>query len=67
MSRHGTDFFSLAFGLLFAAIGLVLLTGQDGALSMSWVAPATAIVVGGLIILAARSSRPPAADSSPEE
>ena len=67
MSRHTTDYLSLGFGLLFAAIGLVLLTGQEGALSLSWVAPATAIVVGALIILAARSSGPPAADTRSDD
>jgi hypothetical protein len=57
MSRHPADLLSLAFGLLFAAIGLVLLSGDTGALSLAWVGPLTAIALGALLFLAARSSR----------
>jgi len=58
MARHAADFVSLAFGLLFAAVGLVLLSGDRGALSLAWVGPLTAIALGGLLFLAARSTRP---------
>lgn len=57
MSRHPADYLSLVFGLVFAAIGLVLVSGGDAALSLTWVAPLTAIALGGLVILAARSTR----------
>ncbi len=57
MSRHPADFLSLVFGVLFAAAGLVLLSGSSGALSLAWVGPLVAIVLGALLVLAARSSR----------
>lgn len=62
MTRHRADLLSLAFGLLFAAIGLVLLSGGTGALSLAWVGPLTAIALGALLFLAARTSR-----STPDE
>jgi hypothetical protein len=58
MTRHTPDFVSLIFGLLFVAIGLVLLAGDAGAFSLEWVAPLTAIALGLLLVIAARSSRP---------
>ncbi len=63
MTRHRADFLSLTFGLLFAAIGLVLLSGDTDAVSLRWVGPLTAIALGALLVLAARSTRPPADDS----
>jgi hypothetical protein len=57
MTRHPADIVSLAFGLLFAAIGLVLLSDSVGALSWEWLAPAAVIVVGVLLIVAARPTR----------
>ena len=62
MKRHPTDTLSLVFGLLLAAIGLVLLAGGDGPVSLSWVAPLGAVVLGVLLMFAARStaSEPPA-------
>lgn len=50
MSRHRADFLSLAFGLLFVAIGLILLSGATGALSLAWVGPLTAIALGALLV-----------------
>lgn len=67
MTRHRADFLSLTFGLLFAAIGLVLLSGDSGAVSMTWVGPLTAIALGALLVLAARSTRPPPDESLPDE
>lgn len=67
MSRHHADFLSLAFGLLFVAIGLVLLSGGSGALSLEWVGPLTAIVLGALLFLAARSSSPAGDQTVAEE
>jgi hypothetical protein len=66
MSRHPADLVSLAFGLLFAAIGLFLLSG-GGALSLAWVGPLTAVVLGALLILAARSSRTAVDDKTSED
>jgi len=66
MSRHPTDYLSLIFGTIFAAVGLVLLAGTDGALSLSWIAPLAAIALGGLLIVAARSSHPAADDATPD-
>ena len=66
MSRHPADFVSLLFGLVFAAIGLVLFAGDDGALSLAWIGPLTAVVLGALLILAARSSRTAPDDLPPE-
>ena len=67
MNRHHTDTLSLVFGLAFAVVGLVLLAGGDGTLSMSWVAPLAAVALGVLLIAAARSSREPAPEAPPED
>lgn len=55
MPRHPADFLSLIFGLLFAAVGLVLLSGGGSAVSMAWVGPLVAVGLGALLLLAARS------------
>ena len=67
MSRHPADPVSLAFGLLFAAIGLMLLSGGAGALSLAWVGPLTAVALGALLILAARSTRTVPDEQPPED
>ena len=67
MSRHPADPVSLVFGMLFAAIGLVLLTGGVRALSLAWVGPLTAVALGALLILAARSARTVLDDQPPED
>ncbi len=67
MKRHRTDTLSLVFGLSFAAAGLVLLAGGDGTLSLSWVAPLAAVVLGLLLIVAARSSGTEPAAQPPED
>ena len=67
MSRHPADPVSLVFGMLFAAAGLVLLTGGARALSLAWVGPLTAIALGALLILAARSARTAPDDQQPED
>jgi hypothetical protein len=66
MTRHPADFVSLAFGLLFAATGLVLLTGGIETLSLEWVGPLAAVTLGGLLILAGRSGRTDSGDNAPE-
>lgn len=56
MARHGFDWLSFIFGLLFVGVGLVLL--GDGPLGGSgpfvWVGPAAAIGIGLVVVLAAR-------------
>ena len=66
MTRHPADLLSLAFGLLFAALGLVLLSGGAGALSLAWLGPLVAVALGGLLILAGRSARTEPDDQLPE-
>ncbi len=66
MTRHSPDLLSLVFGMLFVAAGLVLLSGDSGALSLTWVGPLMAIVIGVLLVVAARSTRPNA-DAEPAE
>ena len=66
MARHPADLVSLAFGLLFAAMGLVLLSGGAGALSLPWLGPLVAVALGGLLIVAGRSARTELADELPE-
>lgn len=58
MSRHPTDYLSLVSGLVFVATGLLLVTGGDATVSLAWFGPLAAVALGGLLILAARSSRP---------
>ena len=69
MHRHPADLLSLFFGLAFAAVGLVLLSGGSGALSLAWVGPLVALALGVVLVLAARSARSAAAsprDEPPE-
>ena len=66
MSRHPADFLSLTVGLLFAAVGLVLLSGGSGAFSLAWVGPLAAIALGALLFLAARTTRTAPDDQAPE-
>ncbi len=67
MARHAADLLSLAFGLLFSAIGLVLLTGGIGAVSMAWAGPPVAIGLGGVLLVAARSSGSRPANEPPPD
>ncbi len=67
MRRHSADVVSLSFGLFFVGIGLVLLSGGSGALSMAWVGPLVAMVMGGILLWAARSIQRRADDPSPRE
>lgn len=64
MRRHDFDGLSLAFGLVFTAVGLLLLGGDPahGAISLPWAGPIVAIGVGLLVILAARPRRDQAPD-----
>jgi hypothetical protein len=67
MKRHHTDTLSLVFGLAFATVGLVLLAGGDGALSLGWVAPLAAVVLGVLLMFAARSTDSEPSAQPPED
>ena len=59
MTRHPADIVSLAFGLLFTVVGLVLLSGLRGRCPRSGWHPAAVIVLGVLLIVAARPKRAP--------
>jgi hypothetical protein len=59
MTRHPVDFVSLTFGALFAVIGLVLLAGDQLALTWEWLAPAIVIGLGTILIAAGWSRRAP--------
>ena len=62
MTRHATDLVSLAFGLLFAAIGALLLADQRLAISSDWLVPAVAIGFGAILIAAGMRRRAPTGD-----
>jgi cytochrome c-type biogenesis protein CcmH/NrfF len=53
MTRHATDL----VGLLFAAIGAVLLADQRLAISTDWLAPVVAIGLGAILIAAGARRR----------
>jgi hypothetical protein len=55
MARHPADLVSLTFGMLFAAVGLVLLLGGLDGIRLDWVIPAATLVLGVLLIVLARS------------
>lgn len=59
MERHDVDRVSILFGLLLAASGLALLAGDParGTVWLGWVAPAIAIGLGLLVVLAVRPRR----------
>ena len=65
MARHPADLLSLSFGLLFVAVALVLFSGGIATLSLEWVAPLAAIILGAILILVARSS--PQSDDLPPQ
>ena len=67
MTRHSADLLSLFFGLLFVAVGLVLLSGGAGALSLAWVGPLVAVGLGTVLVLAARSTHPSDAGQARED
>ena len=67
MVRHSTDFVSLAFGLLFAVVGIVLAVERLDSISLTWIVPATAIVLGVVLVLAGSSRRSPEGEPSETE
>lgn len=68
MRRHDFDPVSLLFGLLFTAVGLVLLSGDAvrGSVSLTWAGPAVAVGLGLLVILAVRPGQGPTVDADAE-
>ena len=63
MRRHDLDPISLVFGLLFGGLGVVVLTGRLGALSvLRWTWPLVLLAVGAAVAVGARNDR-----SSPED
>jgi hypothetical protein len=72
MTRHAPDLVSLTFGMLFTALGIVLLLGQLGGIRLDWVIPTATVFLGVLLIVLARSvgrerSPEPAAETPPED
>jgi hypothetical protein len=70
MERHRLDALSLVFGLLFAAAGLLLLSGGPALghnLPMQWVGPLVAIGLGAVLVLAARPERDTSHDGDEAE
>lgn len=59
MQRHDVDPTSLAFGLLFTVVGLMLLHGDPagGTVWLGWTGPAVVVGLGLLIVLAVRPRR----------
>ena len=66
MIRHDTDLVSLAFGLLFATIGLGILADARFAISWEWLAPAIAIGFGAILIAAGWRRRAPGTEPTIE-
>jgi uncharacterized membrane protein (UPF0136 family) len=54
MNQHRFDLLSFIFGSLFVVAGLLLLTGGIDGLEMRWVGPVVAVLLGLVIIFAAR-------------
>ena len=72
MTRHAPDLVSLTFGMLFTALGIVLLLGQLDGIRLDWVIPAATVILGVLLIFQARSigreqSPEPAPETPPED
>ena len=54
MIHHRFDALSFLFGALFILAGLLFLSGGTGALPMEWAGPLVALVLGAVIVFAAR-------------
>lgn len=59
MNQHRFDLLSFIFGSLFVVAGLLLLSGGIDGLEMRWVGPLVAVLMGLVIIFAARPRRGP--------
>lgn len=62
MIQHRFDPLSFVFGALFVLLGLLLLSEGAEGLPMQWAGPMVAVVLGLVILLAARPRRPPLED-----
>lgn len=58
MNQHRFDALSFIFGSIFVVAGLLLLTGGIEGLQMQWVGPVVAVLLGLVILYAARPRRP---------
>jgi hypothetical protein len=68
MTRHSADLVSLTFGVLFAAIGILLLLGQLDGIRLDWLIPTVIVVLGVLlIVLASPIGRRPNLEEEPTE
>ena len=68
MTRHSPDLVSLTFGMLFTAIGILLLLGRLDGIRLDWLVPAVTVVLGVLlIVLASPLGRRPKAEDDPTE
>lgn len=69
MRRHDLDVLSFVFGLLFAAVGLALLSGDParGTVSLPWAGPVVAIGIGLLVVLGARPRREKVIEHQPQD
>ena len=66
--RHSPDLVSLTFGVLFAAIGILLLFGQLDGIRLDWLIPVIVVVLGVLlIVLASPIGRKPKLDDEPTD
>jgi hypothetical protein len=52
MTRHSADLLSLGFGIVFVAIAVALVAGEQVPLSWEWLAPTVVIAVGAILIAA---------------
>lgn len=67
MTRHAPDLVSLTFGMLFTALGIVLLLGQLEGVRLDWIIPAATVILGVLLVVLARSiGREPSPEPGPE-
>lgn len=68
MDQHQFDPLSFVFGALFVLAGLLLVGGGTTGLPMQWAGPMVAVLLGLVILFAARPRRPAAEDpASPAE
>jgi len=58
MAQHRFDPLSFFFGLLFVVAGLLLLAGGTDALPMDWAGPLVSVLLGVVVLIAARARRP---------
>ena len=69
MRRHRFDPWSLVAGIVFAALGMVVLVGDVDVTdwNLSWAGPAVFILAGLLLLWGARGRRQPQQDADRED